>query len=157
MNEIYRGGEMVEIRNKTNNNKRIIKFRAWIKDLNKMYNVEGFNIEYENIVILLENGFDTPYCSINYYDCELMQYTGLKDRNDKEIYEGDIVKMHLGPKLMPIAENDLICVIEYGLQGYGSKIGFSGYYKNGARVPLPYKDRLEVIGNIYENPELMED
>ena len=77
-------------------------------------------------------------------DLKIMQYTGLKDKNNKEIYEGDI--FHIGSK-------KILYVVEWidcGLKGR--------QIKNISWIGLDYwKDDIEVIGNIYENPELMED
>ena len=82
----------------------------------------------------------------------LMQYTGLKDKNGVEIYEGDIVSYH----------NDRhIGVIEYSTTGgmVGYIINFDahtkGLYWEAAELYIQ-KNVFEVIGNIYENPELLE-
>lgn len=79
----------------------------------------------------------------------LMQYTGLKDMNGKEIYEGDIVKFA-----------DVVGYVEYYLgsyiikvrDGYGSFYDFFDFYNEKGDLV----EELEVIGNIYENPELLE-
>mgnify|MGYP001248586776 CR=1 FL=1 len=71
----------------------------------------------------------------------LMQYTGLKDKNGKEIYEGDIVIV--GQKETP-AE----VIFENGC--FYTPIGISRYRLGGWN-----KESLEVIGNIFENPELL--
>ena len=80
---------------------------------------------------------------------EVMQYTGLKDKNGKEIYEGDIVKFRI---------KNLIV---------GFDTAYSGYYflENDATAGFlmygPFYQRnsseCEVVGNIYENPELLEE
>ena len=75
-----------------------------------------------------------------------MQYTGLKDKNGKEIYEGDVVK----------ADIDGATYITYWEE---KEIGFRFRQSNDLNEPyltvgLPIDD-IEIIGNIYENPELL--
>lgn len=77
-------------------------------------------------------------------DCELMQYTGIKDKNGKEIYEGDILynkKTLLYPITFYYDKYLSAYLIENGSNFLGVAIS---------------KYKLEVIGNIYENPELLE-
>lgn len=82
-------------------------------------------------------------------DCILMQYTGLKDKNSKEIYEGDIIKYKY----------------EKSLRGDISKVewqneyaGFSPFvdYDSDNQWSYINLESIEVIGNIYENPKLLE-
>ena len=86
--------------------------------------------------------FDNPYF---YKQFKIMQYTGLKDKNDVEIYEGDILSHHLQGNRF----------VEYG-SPFKNHGGYMLVSKNGRRGTLNDSDKLyEVIGNIYENKELL--
>jgi len=77
---------------------------------------------------------------------KLMQYTGLKDKNGREIYEGDIVK--------GAGKNPIIYIVEW-LDSYG---GFAFVDKEKAIPAYEFLVNFcEVIGNIYENPELLKE
>ena len=84
--------------------------------------------------------------SIGLEDCELLQYTGLKDKRGKEIYEGDILKCP-----QPLDDN----LFEVGHVYWCSDS--AGYYveTNLSNDELSAFTDGEVIGNIYENPELL--
>ena len=111
---------------------REIKFRVWDKAFKRM-KVTGIGIN---------NGV------LDGDDVEIMQYTGLKDKNGKEIYEGDIVK----GKGLDFYNPDVTRVVVEWL-GCGSWYPFAD---NEDNMPYPYPEAEEVIGNIYENPELLE-
>lgn len=110
---------------------REIKFRA--------YSVDGEDSRMD-FFDLTEKGLNVPWIAKN---CEIMQYTGLQDKNGVEIYDGDIVfASRYSDSAKPVA------VI------YEQKAGrFSAH---GAVSESSIKQYgLEVIGNVYENPELM--
>jgi uncharacterized phage protein (TIGR01671 family) len=133
---------------------RGIKFRAWNDYTERLYkwedleNAGSTNYIHEYFSNLKENGY------------HLMQYTGLHDKNGKEIYEGDIVKSQW-------QHNGVDCY-DYELIG---EIVFDSYYSSfrienkDFNMPLcsieretlcnEDNDGFEVIGNIYENTELI--
>ncbi len=109
-----------------------------------------------------------PYCSWDVYP--IMQYTGLKDKNGKEIYEGDIVIIedtykerilddgsgpvepvsHLAPVTFEYAEFGMELV-------HGADIFHSGFWSFADVERETGQNEFEVIGNIYENPELVKE
>lgn len=116
---------------------REIKFRAWNEVEEKIYNW------YEFLNTNMKNTFIAPEST----GMILMQYTGLQDRNGKEIYEGDILKFKM----------------------YDGKYeNYKIIFRNAEFEAINEEDTNfisadiwnvygEVIGNIYENPELLED
>lgn len=124
---------------------REIKFRAWVKEKKAIFEVILIDYVTKKVTYLLERvGHLLSIRDAKFNDIEFMQYTGLKDKNNKEIYEGDI--FHIGSK-------KILYVVEWidcGLKGR--------QIKNISWIGLDYwKDDIEVIGNIYENPELIEE
>ena len=124
---------------------REIKFRAWIKELNEIREVEYINF-WKKMISFPNKFCKEYYLNADFDEIELMQYTGLKDKNNKEIYEGDIVKLRA---------NHGIGVVKY-YDEWGAFV--VEYIKPRPLVVLGmsyYKEDIEVIGNIYENPELL--
>ena len=119
---------------------REIKFRAWDKLNKEMINVEFIDFQkrevYKDVV---------SYRKFN--DVELMEYTGLKDKNNKEIYEGDLLFESFGEKHHKV-------VFENGSFRAEFKGDFEEYSLDLIDVVA---QGCEVIGNIYENPERVED
>lgn len=118
---------------------REIKFRAWDKENEKMMKVSSLHLENKEISVKENETFHLFRMQ------DLMQYTGLKDKNGKEIYEGDIVVLNN-------IENDNMCIVRYEHSSYRLE-GWS------LREDLSnVEDRfLEVVENIYENKNLLEE
>lgn len=123
---------------------REIKFRAWHKEEKIMGEVLGIDILHKEIFFSDEDV--DCYEHTDFKDIELMQYTGLKDKNNKEIYEGDIVKLRTNHGIGVVKNYDEwgAFVVEYIKPRPLAVLG-TNYYK----------EDIEVIGNIYENPELL--
>ena len=119
-------------------NNRIYKFRAWDKDDKKMH--------YSPSITGLHSWFGDYFNeAIGDSHAELMQYTGRKDKRDVEIYDGDIVVTGLGDVYLVQVKN-----FSDGYSFHFAKNGYLEKYVDG-------KDTIEIIGNIYENPELYEE
>jgi len=82
--------------------------------------------------------------------CILMQYTGFKDKNGKEIYEGDIVQPYQDVYSKGLSKIDSPQVVEYSPPGF---LPFD-LPCHGGEIYM-YDTEFEVVGNIYENPELL--
>ena len=126
--------------------RREIKFRAWSKLLNKMLSHEDLNKTLKNLTkIEYIAGIFLPLNS----DVEVMQYIGLKDSNKNEIYEGDIVKIE------DYFGEDIIGRVIYD-EATAGYVFHKGNERNYFQMTLDLESYVYyVIGNIYENPELL--
>ena len=125
----------------------IPRYRAWIKSLKWMCDVT--NISFDSKFVDICQQGDTERCtemSVEFDEIKLMQSTGLKDKNGKEIFEGDI----LGTK-----DGLLNGVVEYR-SDLGMWTNSLISYNNFERL-CNVADSREIIGNIYENKDILED
>ncbi|HCE19439.1 MAG TPA: hypothetical protein DEQ57_04250 [Enterococcus sp.] len=137
----------------------ISKFRAWVKPDILSNHLNGViadalpNFIYDHCLVLREDSEEDKQFEeiLDFLDIELMQSTGLKDKNGVEIFEGDIVLADGVKKIVTFGEQeheeDFGDLIYY--------IGFNVYTKMGYSSVIPVE--YEVIGNIWENSELLEE
>ena len=129
--------------------KREIKFRAYSSYYHKMYPVSDIEWDVDGrIWVTADDGKN----GIELIDEEahLMQYAGLHDKNGREIYEGDIVHAY-------DQEPDRYEPDYRGSEATGIVEFHGSMFMLDDDIILNYPPILEVIGNIYENPELLED
>lgn len=124
---------------------REIKFRAYIKEVNKNYPCcvsQHRTDDWSNIAFVEWRDY------VDWFNCNIMQYTWLKDKNWKEIYEGDIISFKRLKK-----ENVPVVFIDDGF-----KISVKTWPCSTRTTGLNYllsEYQCEVIWNIYENQELL--
>jgi uncharacterized phage protein (TIGR01671 family) len=133
---------------------REIKFRAWDKQfklmliVDKLYLNQNLGITrcdlYNEETGLMGDGGDLK-------NLIFLQYTGLKDKSGKEIFEGDIIRNHGQNNQLSIVEGKptIRTISGHGDCTYIAGVFYFGYYGDGKEI--------EVVGNIYENPELLND
>jgi uncharacterized phage protein (TIGR01671 family) len=119
---------------------REIKFRAWDEVHKKMCFPERLFCKKDGIVWHVDLGYSSRI--IGEKGFKLMQYTGLKDKNGVEIYEGDIVVVHEG---------------EDWKWTHPVEFFHGGFWVTDENCLGAINEFCEVIGNIYENPELLEE
>ena len=158
---------------------RIIKFRVWDKGIHK------YLLPQSNLFIDTESGYPDltqrlgnkgNYFSFDYSDdnCIFQQYTGLKDKNNKDIYEGDIIKftMEIGPHCsfrdfkLSDAQKVGFGEVKWGSYSDGEYADDIECYmlNNNSLSELIYRTKrdfqqyiraYEVVGNIFENKDLL--
>jgi uncharacterized phage protein (TIGR01671 family) len=116
--------------------RRVNKYRAWDKETNTMLDNEALKE--------LAYNFDDE-------SLEFMQYTGLKDKNERAICEGDILTNFGVTNDMKLRCLEIVWVDEY------ARFSARDHKANMNTSLMQYDaERCEVIGNIYENPQLLE-
>lgn len=119
---------------------REIKFRVWDRDAKQF--ISNWVID--------QNGFLSGNSDLTPY--EIIQYTGLKDKNGTEIYEGDIVKSS--------EQYGELGMVTFNTHNFAHIPGFHICDKEGKSLNYYYgvatsNEEDEIVGNIYENPELL--
>ena len=125
---------------------REFKMKAWLKKEKKMVAIIGIDFNYEYIRYTEDgNLFNENYKTAEFKDIELLQFTGLKDNGGQELYEADVIKF-----------NDGIDDI-YGLISYDDEDGtYRVSYENITEHLSDLEGDFEIVGNIFENPDLHE-
>ena len=123
-----------------------IKFRAWHKEEKKMYEVSSIDFTNEEITVWVASG---KFLWFDFEDIEVMQWTGAKDIAETLIYEGDVVesKRFFGIPAVdgkPMNKSIRVFCVEWegNTNSYGLDFTPAG---------------LVVIGNKYQNPDLLTD
>jgi uncharacterized phage protein (TIGR01671 family) len=124
-------------------NMREFKFRAWDTEKQEMATVNfiGLN-DYE---VGMEDEECRRWRATYPYVCRLMQYTNLKDKNGKEIYEGDILKVKLD-------DGEANLYVKYTNGEY--RVVNEGKWEDSLYSYMYFGD-VEIVGNIYENKDLI--
>jgi len=139
---------------------REIKFRVWFKNYKRFMDMEDeyerslYLMDISNGKLVFENNIDDDG-GLEYFNKNghvLSQYTGVKDKNGNEIYEGDIVNYE---------DNEHYGIVVFKKGAFG----INHYNFDASDCPLFYtfyelihnKKKLLVAGNIYENPELLKE
>ena len=123
-----------------------LKIKAWLKKEKKMVSIIGIDFNYEYIRYTEDdNLFNSDYKVTEFKDIELLQFTVLKDNGGQELYEADVIKFNDGV-------DDI-----YGLISYDDEDGtYRVSYENITEHLSEREGDFEIVGNIFENPDLHE-
>ena len=134
---------------------REIKFRAWHPEKKAML-IDFDQESVQNFPLTIGDSIHNAVWQIGLNYGTLMQFIGLLDTKGREIYEGDIVNAWGGQQWQGVWEISVKGVIEYSLSA-----SFSIVKQRTDKPPIHYDfsnsdwDGIQVIGNIYQNPELL--
>lgn len=132
----------------------MLKFKAWDKDKKVMSIID--EIDFNSGYILISTGYKS------FDEVKLLQYTGLKDKNNTEIYDGDIVEFDtslayeygiLNKAIVTISNIDGVIPVLFTVEECGDIVEWSYFEKDIDE--LDFFDDCKIIGNIYETPHLL--
>ena len=124
---------------------REIKFRAYHKERKEMFEIAS--IDFEEKKAALSNGI-IKLLNVDFKQFELLQYTGLKDKNDKKIYEGDILFFRdENMKYVVVWQDTAFIIKSIETKKYSEKM----CWLDDVEICC------EIVGNIYENKNLLEE
>lgn len=127
----------------------IPKFRAWDKELKTMLDVSL--IDFKKRVLVGEHWKFGETNFMGFDEIELMQSTGIRDMTNQEIFEGDVVRQ---VRTQPTTENETITGVVTMIEGAWLIMNDN---EQLASALWSETDENEIIGNVYENPELLEE
>lgn len=131
---------------------RELKFRVWDKETEQMFTfaeIDSIDFTDDFITFRKNNKNSIAEYLQDFKNIELMQYTGLQDKNGIEIFEGDIV-MHMGSLYTPVYERAIYMAYDVKQFNFNNKepiTQFNCIWRD---------DGCEIVGNIYENKELLQ-
>ena len=122
------------------------KMKAWLKKEKKMVAIIGIDFNYEYIRYTEDdNLFNSDYKTAEFKDIELLQFSGVKDNGGQELYEADVIKFNDGI-------DDIYGLISYDDEDATYRVS----YENITEHLSDLEEDFEIVGNIFENPDLHE-
>ncbi len=128
-----------------------LKFRVWHKELNRWLSKDEWFLDFDgNLRFCDFDGETLQLVDKSLYI--IQQWTGLKDVEDKEIYEGDIIEGYLS--IDEIGSGGYVDSNEFQFKDEIKFVG-TGFWCDKADFPIEQYETLEILGNIIENPDLI--
>lgn len=137
--------------------KQEIKLRAWDKHLKLMREVTSIDLKYKEVFYLIDN--EATYISRSFSEVEIMQSTGLHDKNGVEIYDGDVLDFTVWDAWDNDTQYIGVVKFEQGEWQIWNSEQSEFYDADGAFNLFWVHEndtKIKVIGNIHENMELLE-